>query len=323
MSAPAAADRPLAVYADPGELDPSPGIKHLEDAGFAVRVVGSDDPEVLARQASDATVLLIGYTRVDAGLLARLPQLRLICTQSAGVDTVDLAAAQAAGIQVSNVPGAATEEVATHAFAMITGLLRGLPFFGTQVRGGGWDATAVPTHRLSEVTVGVFGMGRIGRMTAQLLAPVVGKVAAYDPWAPSEGWVDDVERVRSLEDLLASSQVLTLHAPLTQDTRNVIGAAQLTAMPSGSYLVNVARGELVDFDALIGALDSGHLSGAALDVLPAEPPTDERARTHDRLWVTPHAGYISPSAARDYVVHQARNATTWLATGAPLEPVIR
>lgn len=319
----APAERPLAVYADPGELDPSPGIKNLEDAGFAVQVVGSDDPDVIAAQAPDATVLMIGYTPVDAALLARLPRLRLICTQSAGVDTVDLAAARAAGVQVANVPGAATEEVATHAFAMIAGLLRGLPFFGNQVRAGGWDATAVPTHRLSEVTVAVFGMGRIGCMTAQLLTPVVGKVVAYDPWAPSAGWPDDVERVRSLDALLAESQVLTLHAPLTDDTRGVIGANQLSAMPAGSYLVNVARGELVDFDALIDALDSGHLAGAALDVLPAEPPTDERARTHDRLWVTPHAGYISAAAARDYVVHQARNATTWLATGEPPEPVLR
>ncbi|WP_435742394.1 C-terminal binding protein [Nocardioides sp. SYSU DS0663] len=321
MSEATRSDRPLAVYADPGELDPLPGIKHLADAGFAVRVVGSDAPEDIAQQAPDATVLLIGYTPVDADLLARLPQLRLICTQSAGVDTVDLPAARAAGVQVANVPGAATEEVATHAFAMIAGLLRGLPFLGDEVRGGGWDATAVPTHRLSEVTVGVFGMGRIGRLTAQLLVPVVGKVAAYDPWAPSSAWPEGVERVGSLEAILGDSQVLTLHAPLTEDTRNVIGAAQLAAMPAGSYLVNVARGELVDFDALVAALDSGHLTGAALDVLPVEPPTDERVRTHDRLWVTPHAGYLSPAAARDYVLHQARNASTWLATGKPLEPV--
>lgn len=319
----AADDRPVAVYADLGELDPSPGIEQLEDAGFAVRVLDSDDADVIARQAPDATVLLIGYTAVDSGLLARLPRLRLVCTQSAGVDTIDLAAARAAGVQVANVAGAATEEVATHAFAMITGLLRGLPFLGDQVRRGGWDATAVPTHRLSEVAVGVLGMGRIGRMTAQLLAPVVREVRAFDPWAPSAGWPRGVDRVESLEALLQGSRVLTLHAPLTQETRNLIGPGQLALLPAGSYLVNVARGELVDFAALVEALDSGHLSGAALDVLPVEPPTDERARTHHRLWVTPHAGYLSPAAARDYVVHQARNAVTWLATGEPLEPVIR
>lgn len=312
---------PVAVYTDVGELDPSPGVACLEEHGFSVRILGSDDPGRIADKAADAVVLLIGYTRVDERLLARLPRLRLVCTQSAGVDTVDLDAAARRGVTVANVPGAASEEVASHALAMALGLLRGLPFLDRGVRGGQWDPTTERLRRFSETTLGVLGMGRIGRRVAEMAAPLFGGVHGHDPLLPADLWPASVSPC-SLEELMSRSDVVSLHAPLTSANRGVIGARELALMPPGSMLVNVARGELVDHTALMDALDDGRLGGAALDVLSEEPPTDRRLLQHPRLWLSPHAGYLSDASARDYVMTQANNAASWLTTGEPLHPVV-
>lgn len=313
-------DAPVAVYADVGELDPAPGIAHLESCGFRVRVLDTDDGKVIAEKAADVRALLIGYARVDETLLARLPRLAIICTQSAGVDTIDLAAAARRGVLVGNVPDGASEEVATHALAMAAGLCRGLPFLDRAVRGGAWDPSAEPLRRLSSTTLGVVGMGRIGRRFAHLAGPLFGDVIGHDPVLPADHWPENVSRC-TLEELLTASDVVSLHAPLTAGSRGLLGARELGLMGKGAFLVNVARGELVDHEALLDALDTGALGGAALDVLPEEPPADRRLLEHPRLWLTPHAAYLSDASALDYVLTQARNATSWLTTGAPLHPV--
>lgn len=308
--------RPIAAYTDPGELDPSPGIELLVEAGFDVRLVDSDDPDRIAERAKDAQVLMIGYTPVDADLLRRLPSLKLICTQSAGVDSIDADAAAAAGVRIANVPDAATEEVATHALAMALGLLRGVPFHHERVRAGEWDGTLVPAHRLSTLTVGVLGLGRIGRRFAHAISPLVGEVIGHDPALPEQSWPECVVPA-DLETVLRRSHLVSLHLPLAPGATALIGSRELEMMQPGSYLVNVARGRLVDLDALVAALDRGHLAGAALDVLPMEPPGDDPRLRHPRLWFSPHAAYLSASAARDYVLIQARNAVEWLNHGTP------
>jgi D-3-phosphoglycerate dehydrogenase len=313
-------EAPVAVYADVGELDPAPGIAHLESCGFTVRVLDTGDADLIAEKAPDARALMIGYARVDETLLAGLPRLGIVCTQSAGVDTIDLAAAARHDVLVANVPGGATEEVATHALAMATGLCRGLPFLDRAVRDGAWDAGAEPLRRLSSTTLGVVGMGRIGRRLAHLAGPLFDAVIGHDPVLPPDHWPESVPRC-SLDELLADSDLVSLHAPLTADSRGLLGARELALMRRGAFLVNVARGELVDHEAMLDALDSGGLGGAALDVLPEEPPSDGRLLRHPRLWLTPHAAYLSDASGLDYVLTQARNATSWLATGAPLHPV--
>jgi phosphoglycerate dehydrogenase-like enzyme len=314
---------PLAVYADVAELDPAPGVALLERHGFRVRVLGTDDPERIAAEAAGAAVLLIGYCPVTAELLDRLPRLRLICTQSAGYDTVDVAAARERGIWVANVPDAATEEVASHALAMALGLLRGLPFLDRRVRAGEWDGTAERPRRISAATLGIIGMGRIGRRLAGMASGLFGEVLGHDPLAGGAQWPPGVRRV-GLRELLSSSDVVSLHVPLTEETRGMLGREELAAMRPGAALVNVARGELVDHDALADLLDSGHLVGAALDVLPVEPPPAGWALLrHPRILFTPHAAYLSEHSAASYVLTQAENAVAWLRTGEPIHVVVR
>lgn len=312
---------PLAVYTDIADLDPTVGMELLSRHGFQVRVLDTADPDRIASEAAGASVLLIGYSSVTAQLMDRLPHLRLICTQSAGVDMVDLDAARQRGIWVANVPGAATEEVAVHALAMALGVIRGLPFLDRRVRAGEWDATAERLRRPTAMTLGIVGMGRIGSRLAELAATVFGEIVGHDPVV--DDWPDGVRRL-TLEKLLATADVVSLHLPLTDATRHLIGRERLALMRPGSVLVNVSRGELVDPAALVDALDSGHLTGAALDVLPVEPPpADLPLRQHPRILFTPHAAYLSDQSAESYVRIQAENAVSWLTGGQPLHVVVR
>ena len=309
--------KPIAAYTDIVQCDPGEGVRMLEDAGFEVRVIDSADPTVIAEHARGASALLIGYSGVDRALLDALPDLRIVATQSVGTDMVDVAEAERRGIVVSTVPDAAVEEVATHAFAMVMALLRGLPFLDREVRTGDWDGTTMTLRRPSETTIGVVGLGRIGRKLASLMAPVCKDVVGYDPMIGPDNWPSEVRRVE-FDTVLGASDVISLHLPLSQHTHHLIGSAELTAMREGASIVNVSRGGLVAQDALLEHLDSGHLASAALDVLAQEPPPrDDPIRTHPRVLVSPHVAYMSEGSKRDYVVRQARNVIDWHRTAAP------
>ena len=312
---------PLAVYTDVVEVDPAPGIRVLEAAGFDVRVLGTADPVRIAAEAADADALLIGYSRVGADLLAAMPRLGIVATQSVGYDMVDVAAAAAQGVWVSNVPGAATEEVAVHALAMALSLLRGLPLLDRAVRAGRWDAAEFPLRRPSTTTLGILGLGRIGRRLAGLAGGgVFGRVVGHDPVLDT--WPAGVERLER-DALLAEADVISLHLPLTADTERLIDRAALERMRPGALLVNVARGALVDAEALLEALDTGRLGGAALDVLDTEPPAaSDPLLRHPRTLITPHAAYYSDRAAEDYVLGQARNVVAWAREGRPRDVVV-
>jgi D-3-phosphoglycerate dehydrogenase len=316
-----AAAAPLAVYTDGVDVDPEPGVRLLEDAGFAVRVLDTADPERIRREGSGAAALLIGYSPVDAALLAGLPELGIVATQSVGYDMVDVDAARRHGIWVSNVPAAATEEVAVHALAMVLSLQRGLPVLDRAVRDGRWDATELALRRPSSTTLGILGLGRIGRRLAALARGVHGRVIGHDPAVAAAEWPAEVEPV-ALDALFEQADVLSLHLPLTERTARIIDRAALARMREGALLVNVSRGGLIDPAALLEALDSGRLGGAALDVLETEPPAagDPLVR-HPRVLVTPHAAYRSDEAARAYVVEQARNVIAWARDGRPRDAV--
>ncbi|MFJ3582063.1 C-terminal binding protein [Streptomyces sp. NPDC090127] len=319
--------RPVAVFTDTEDLDPRPGVRLLADAGFEVRVAGTRDPDVIAETARDADALIVGYAPVDAALLDRLPRVRILATMSAGYDMVDTEEARRRGLWVTNLPDAATEDVAVHALASALSLLRRLPQADAVVRSGGWNAEfAAQRHgprRASEQTLGLVGLGRIARTFAALAAPVFGRVAAYDPHAGSAHWPAGVERYEDLGALAAASDVLSLHVPLTPGTHRLVDAALLGRMRPGGFLVNVARGELVDAEALVAALDSGHLAGAALDVFPVEPPpADDPLRGHPRVQLSPHSAYLTDTSRRAYVCRPAENIVAWHRTGRPLTPVV-
>jgi phosphoglycerate dehydrogenase-like enzyme len=311
--------KPLAVYADTGGVDVSAGEALLEEAGFDVRVLGTADAAAIVRDAAGATALLVSAATVDGELLAALTKLRIVAAQSVGIDHVDVAAATARGIWVSNVPAAATEEVAIHAFAMGLSLLRGLPWFDRAVRAGRWLDAVFPLRRPSELTLGVCGLGRIGARVATLGTPVYGRVIGADPFVadPPSG----VERV-GLDELLRASDVLSLHIPLTPETHHLLDAAALARMRNGALIVNVSRGALIDAAALLDALNGGHIGGAALDVFETEPPEPgDPLVAHPRVISSPHAAYYSDRAALTYVLEQARNVVAWREHGRPLTPV--
>jgi phosphoglycerate dehydrogenase-like enzyme len=314
---------PIAVVVDPDEVDFTPGRRILEAAGFEVRVGSSTDPAFGDELAHGATALIVGYTRVDRALLDSLRNLGIVATMSAGVDSVDLHAARARGLWVTNVPTAAGEEVATHAFALALALVRRIPFLDRHVRDGGWaiDADENP-QRPSTLAAGIVGLGRIGRRVATLAEPVFGRVVGHDPNVGPEAWPVGVHR-RTLDELLEEADVVLLHLPGMSNGEPLLDARRIASMRPGSMLVNVSRGSLVDLPALLSALDSGHLTGAALDVLPLEPPTvADPVRRHPRVVLTPHLAYLSQQSALSYVTRAADNVVAWARTGRPLDVVV-
>ncbi|MFE9970878.1 C-terminal binding protein [Streptomyces hirsutus] len=318
--------QPVVVFTDPEDLDPEPGVRMLVDAGFEVRIGDSRDPDVIASLAADAVALIVGYARVDTALLDRLPALRMIATMSAGYDMIDTAEAARRGLWVTNLPAAATEDVAVHAFACALSLIRRLPQADAVVRAGGWNeefaASRLP-RRASELTLGLIGLGRIARHLATIAAPVFGRIAAYDPHTAQADWPAGVERYDDLDALAAATDVLSLHVPLTPATHGIADARLLGRLRPGGLFVNVSRGELVDPAALLDALDSGRLAGAALDVFPVEPPPPgDPLRGHPDIRLSPHSAYLSDTTRRAYVCKPAENVIAWHRTGHPVTPVV-
>lgn len=245
------------------------------------------------RQAFEAALpgahalLVRSETRVTADVIRRAQQLKVIARAGTGVDTIDVAAATRSGIAVLNAPGANTVSTAEHTMALLLALVRHIPDAVASMRKGDWERKRFEGAELRGKTIGVIGLGRIGGQVAQLAKAFAMRVLAHDPFVSGDQ-ARGAELV-SLERLLAESDVVTLHLALTDRTKHFLNAARLAAMKRGAVLVNAARGELVDEDALLGALDAGHLAGAALDVFSTEPlPADHALRRHERVLVTPH-----------------------------------
>lgn len=252
---------------------------------------------------------------VPAEQIARFPRLKVVLRMGVGYDRVDRAACAARGITVCNVPDYGTMEVAEFAVLLALSLRRGLILYHDTQRGpdpARWGAMQSPLHRRQEAqTFGILGLGRIGSAAA-LRAKAFGyRVAFHDPYLPN-GWdrALGLHRARTLDELLAQSDVLSIHAPLTRGTRGLIGERELRLLPRNAVVVNTARGPILDIDALERCLRDGHLAGAGLDVIPEEPPRDPvpsllrayRAGEdwlRGRLVVTPHIAFHTPEAWDD------------------------
>ncbi|WP_285114159.1 C-terminal binding protein [Leifsonia sp. fls2-241-R2A-40a] len=320
-------ERPLVVYTDTDDIDPAPGIALLEAAGLRVLRLETRDADEIVAAAQEAEALMVGYARITADVIARLPRLRIISLLSMGYDNVDVESATEAGVWVANIVGAATDEVAAHALALALAT-RSVDRAARTTREGGWGLDAAP-KATTESTVGVLGLGRIGRRFAEFASPLFAEVLGTDPMLPDDeatraGLAAAGIRRVELDELLASSDVLSLHVPLTDETAGFVDAAFLAALPAGAVLVNVSRGGLLDEEAVLASLDSGHLSGAGLDVLATEPaPADHPFRTHPRVVLTPHIAYLSSRTGRAYATSQAQNVVALFADGAPITPVNR
>jgi D-3-phosphoglycerate dehydrogenase / 2-oxoglutarate reductase len=258
--------------------------------------------EVVRTPQEDVVAVLTIDEAVGAELMQSMPLLRVVATATVGFDHIDVDAADDRGIAVVSVPDYCTQEVADHTIALLYALLRGVVTLDGDVRRGAWNAKAAgPLRRLAELRVGIVGLGRIGNAVAKRLRALGAEVWAHDVVPVARDGVRFVE----LDELLAECDAITLHVPLTRETRGLIGRGQIAAMKPGAYLVNTARGAVVDIGAVLQGLRTGHLGGAALDVLPQEPPPV--APLAPRLILTPHAAWYSQAAEeRSYRLAVAR-----------------
>lgn len=277
----------------------------------ALDAYGED--ELVGRIEQADAIMLYHHLGLSRQTIERLERCRLIVRCGVGVDNVDRDFARQRGIPVANVPDYGSEEVADTAMAMMLALTRGVTLLNSRLRArqGEWLYTQMgPLQRLRGKVCGLVGLGRIGTAMA-LRAKAHGMdVAFYDPYKP-DGYdkAVGVRRVETLDDLLAQSYVLSLHCPLTEQTRHLIDAAAIERLPHGSFLVNTARGAVVDTNAIAPAIASGHLAGAGIDVLATEPPPDDDPLiaawrdpshpAHHRVLINPHSAFFSEQGLLD------------------------
>lgn len=273
----------------------------IEGAGFTL-VTGPADPaspeaiEDLVARHRPAAVLTC-WAPVSAGAIAAAPGLAIVARLGVGLDNIAVETATEHGAWVTNVPDYCVEEVSDHALGMVLAWTRGLAALDREVRAGRWNPAGARLRRLSELTCGVVGYGRIGRATVRKLRAFGCRVLASDPHPPADE--ADGPAMVSLDELLRRSDVVILHAPLIEGTRHLVGSDQLALMPRGGLLVNVSRGGLVDSAAVLDALESGQLGGAALDVLESEPQVPAGLSAHPGVLLTPHVAFSSDASVTE------------------------
>jgi D-3-phosphoglycerate dehydrogenase len=291
----------------------------LEPEGYLVVEHQCATADEVAEACADAVGVLNTYAQIPAEVIGRLERCRAIARYGVGVDTIDVGAASERGILVSNVPDYCVEEVALHTIALLLAAHRRVVQGERLVRGGGWGALAAgPVRRLEGQLLGLVGCGRIPRSLATKARALGLRVEAYDPFVADDAWPDGVDRERDLDELAAKADFLSVHAPLTDDTRHLVDERLLRLMPRHAVLVNTARGPLVDTDALERALAEGWIGGAALDVLETEPPPPDLALLrHEGVVLTAHQAFYSEEALREQQLKAAENLRDALAGRRP------
>jgi glycerate dehydrogenase len=266
--------------------------------------------------------LLTNKTVLDAATIEALPDLRLVCVLSTGVNVVDLAAAARCGVTVCNVPGYSVDSVAQHVFALLLEVTNAVGEHSSAVREGDWSRAEDfsfwrrPLRELAGQTMGIVGHGRIGAKVGEIAHALGMKVLAFSP-SRSIAATYDRFAWAGIEEIFSSSDVVTLHCPLTRENVRFVGDALLASMRDASVFINTARGDLVDEAALARALDAGRPSAAALDVLSVEPPAaDHPLARHPRCIVTPHLAWATLAARRRLMTVTAENVRAF-AAGKP------
>lgn len=290
-----------------------------------IEVYDHSSPAQVIERAHEAAVILTNKVPLDAATLAQLPRLQYIGVTATGYDMIDLAAARERGIVVTNAAGYGTEAVAQHVFALLLALTNQVSRHHTDVQAGGWQRQnrwtyrLTPLHELQGMTLGIVGLGRIGQATARLGRAFGMEVLGYSRTRrelPGISWLDD------LDSMVPRSQVLSLHCPLSPDTHELVNARLLTQLPRGAFLINTARGALVNESDLAQALRSGHLAGAGLDVLSQEPPPgDHPLLGLENCLITPHLAWGARASRRRLMKQVIANLHAWQA-GDPQNVIV-
>jgi D-3-phosphoglycerate dehydrogenase len=293
----------------------------LAAGATVVRLQATSESELVAAlAAADPDALVVQWAQISGAVLDAAPRCRFVSRLGIGYDMIDVAAATERGVAVANTPDYCVDEVVSHTLAMALWLLRGLGRFDAAVRDAQWSATAPwpLACRPSAATVGVVGLGRIGSRVARQAAALGFQVLACDPYAEAPPGVP----LLPLDELLRRSDLVTLHTPLTDETRHLVRAETLALMRSGALLVNTCRGGLVDEAALVKALNEQQISGAALDVFEHEPlPAASPLRTAANVLLSPHAAWYSQASLAQLPVQAAQQVVDFLA-GRPVASIV-
>jgi phosphoglycerate dehydrogenase-like enzyme len=285
----------------------------LAEAGAELRVVRCADEAELVAAAADADVVWLEWTpHLTGDGMRRLPRLGLVMRWGVGYDQIDVPAATELGIAVANAPTYCTEDVAEHAMALMLSLSRQVAWRHEQMRAGQWRIPAALPRRLQGSTVGIVGLGRIGRRVAELAGAFGARILGYDLMPVTVPGVEVVD----LDRLLAESDFVSLHVPMAAQSQHLINADTLGMIKSGAFLVNTSRGGVVDTAALVQALESGRVSAAALDVFETEPlPADDPLRSVPNVVLTPHGAAGSDRSLTDLRREMCDATVQWLTTG--------
>jgi len=316
---------PRILYADNDYADIDLERALFAPAGVEVVVAQCRTEDDVIRHGKGCQAILLQYAPITARVLAALPEVGIVSRIGAGYDTVDTDACEKVGVWVANSPDYGVGEVATHALALALASLRNIVAYDRDIRDGKWHfMSSGRLMRPSLLTLGIVGLGRIGKRMAHISRNVFKRVVAYDPYLIDGDFPAYVERAHSLAELAGQADVVSLHTPLTRETRGMIDAKFFAALKPGAYFVNTARGAIVNIPDLVAALESGRLTAAGLDVLPDEPvPRDSPLLAHPRAILTPHAAFYSVEAELELRRKAAQNIVTWLATGRPEYVVTR
>jgi D-3-phosphoglycerate dehydrogenase len=315
--------RPLIAVTDSPFPSLDPAKAALARLDPELRMAKSPAAEDILAVARDADAVLVTYAKLPGELLRQLTRCKAIGRFGLGVDNIDLPAAAALGMTVTYVPDYCMQEVSDHAMALLLALARKVPLSNKLVQSGRWEVPPiVPIHRLAGRVLGLVGFGNIPRALAPKAKAFGLRVVAQDPYAAADAFAAAGVEAVGLDQLLAMADFVSVHAPLTPATRGLFDAAVLGKMKKGAALINTARGPLVDEEALIAALDSGHLGGAALDVVAVEPLSkDSRLLGRDNVILTPHTAFYSVEALEELQTKCAADVARVLSGEKPIYPV--
>jgi len=268
----------------------------LEERGVDVRLLPDRADEFFLEEMKTAHALIPGLLSVSRLIMENSPHLVIVAAHGVGYNNVDIPAANELGIVVTNIPGVNSDAVAEFSFGLILALVRHIPSFFEEMKKGGWRRPEFWGVELRGKTLSIIGLGRIGSRVSRLGNAFGMKVLAYDPYIPEQDFRKAGAQPASRDEAISQADFLTLHAPLTAETRNMIDMRELAMMKKTALLINTARGGIVNEIALVKALDQALLAGAGIDVFEEEPPQDRRLAAHPKVISSPHIAGLSNEA---------------------------
>src|SRR6202047_4668228 len=294
----------------------------LSRIGAELLLAEEPTPEAIMQVARNADAVLVTYAKITAEMIGQMTRCRIIARFGIGVDNVDIPSATKAGIVVTRVPDYCIDEVSDHTMALLLALARKIPFANSRAHAGRWEMPAVvPIHRLRGSVLGLVGFGRIPQFVAPKAKAFGLRVISYDPFVSEETMkCTGVEKV-DFSELVRVSDHISIHTPLVPETNHLFNADVFRRMKPTAHLINTARGSIVDEEALAQALGSGHLAGAALDVLSHEPPSASPLFGRENVILTPHMSFYSAESLIDLQTRAAEEVVRVLTGQSPRDPV--